>query len=76
MYERAQEIADAKWMPMAEYRQSAFVKSRPAILELVRCMEGFVQGAYSGFSTTSLAAGDKRPPQLCAHGLDENTSAD
>lgn len=64
-----QEIADAKWMPMAEYRESAFVKSRPAILELVRCMEAFVAGSYSGFSAASLPAGDQRPEQLCAHGL-------
>ena len=66
-----QEIAEAKWMPMAEYGRSHFVEQRPVIQELTKCMEVFVAGQYSGFDTFELAAGPDRPPQVLAHGLQE-----
>ena len=71
MLVHAQEIADVRWMPMHEYCKQEFIAERPALLQLVQCMEAYVAGSYTGLAGRVLSAGPNRAPQMVADGLSE-----
>jgi hypothetical protein len=49
-----QEIAEAQWMPAAEYAASDFVKSMPILSALGSVILGYSQGRYRGFCVRRL----------------------
>jgi hypothetical protein len=49
-----QEIAEAQWMPAAEYSASDFVKSMPILSALGSVISGYAKGQYRGFNVRRL----------------------
>ena len=71
-----QEIAEARWMTVSEYSQQEFVRGRPAIHELSKCVHAYCESGYKGFGCKSLAFNETRGPELLAHGLHTHATSD
>ena len=63
-----QEIAQVKWMPLAEYADAEFIRTQPTMKISVACMQAYQRGMYKGMTAEELR-GTRGGLHLLVHGL-------